>query len=111
MGEEDSRLREIPRRSIIIAEPCPPPHPARHVRYQFLPFTGPRATRGYPLVQVRQILQAFGPLRAFNLVTDRETGASKGYGFCEYADPVITDVAIQVCGPGGGQGVVVSDLG
>ncbi|EFJ40221.1 hypothetical protein VOLCADRAFT_121741 [Volvox carteri f. nagariensis] len=45
--------------------------------------------------QVRQILQAFGPLRAFNLVTDRDTGASKGYGFCEYADPNITDVAIQ----------------
>lgn len=46
--------------------------------------------------QVRQILQAFGTLKAFNLVLDRETGNSKGYGFCEYADPSVTDSAIQV---------------
>lgn len=45
--------------------------------------------------QVRQILQAFGALKAFNLVADRDTGASKGYAFCEYADPSITDTAIQ----------------
>lgn len=45
--------------------------------------------------QVRELLQAFGVLRGFNLITDRETGASKGYCFCEYADPNVTDVAIQ----------------
>lgn len=28
-------------------------------------------------VQVRELLQAFGTLKAFNLVTDRDTGASK----------------------------------
>ena len=32
------------------------------------------------------------------MVTDRDTGASKGYGFCEYADPSITDLAILVRG-------------
>ena len=37
----------------------------------------------------------FGALRAFNLVVDRDTGISKGYGFCEYQDPSITDTAIQ----------------
>ncbi len=51
-----------------------------------------------PPPQVRQILQAFGALKAFNLVADRDTGASKGYAFCEYADPSITDTAIQVRG-------------
>jgi hypothetical protein len=29
-------------------------------------------------------------------VADRDTGASKGYGFLEYADPAITDLAILV---------------
>lgn len=28
-------------------------------------------------MQVRELLQAFGTLKAFNLVTDRDTGASK----------------------------------
>ncbi|GFH19088.1 uncharacterized protein HaLaN_15982, partial [Haematococcus lacustris] len=37
--------------------------------------------------QVKELLLAFGPLKSFNLVTDRETGASKGFAFCEYADP------------------------
>jgi hypothetical protein len=45
-------------------------------------------------MQVRELLQAFGQLKAFNLVVDRENGASKGFGFCEYADPSVTDVAI-----------------
>ena len=46
--------------------------------------------------QVRQILAAFGALRAYNLVTDRDTGGSKGYAFCEFADPSITEAAINV---------------
>ncbi|CAH0384059.1 unnamed protein product [Bemisia tabaci] len=44
--------------------------------------------------QVKELLQSFGPLRAFNLVKDSATGLSKGYAFCEYADVVITDQAI-----------------
>lgn len=45
--------------------------------------------------QVMELLKSFGELRAFNLVKDSQTGTSKGYAFCEYADPSITDVACQ----------------
>eukprot|EP00983_Pelagomonas_calceolata_P107636 1159367-Pelagomonas_calceolata.AAC.7 len=48
------------------------------------------------LMQVRELLQAFGPLKSYNLVTDRDTGASKGYAFCEYANPDMTEVALQM---------------
>lgn len=44
--------------------------------------------------QVKELLSAFGELRAFNLVKDSATGLSKGYAFCEYVDTGITDVAI-----------------
>nr|AFK48456.1 unknown [Lotus japonicus] len=43
--------------------------------------------------QIRELLQAFGPLRSFDLVRDKETGNSKGYGFCIYQDPAVTDMA------------------
>ncbi|KAK7327907.1 hypothetical protein VNO77_22000 [Canavalia gladiata] len=43
--------------------------------------------------QMRELLQAFGPLRAFDLVRDKDTGNSKGYGFCIYQDPAVTDIA------------------
>ncbi|CAN4084037.1 unnamed protein product [Withania somnifera] len=32
-------------------------------------------------------------LRRFEVVKDRDTGNSKGYGFCRYQDPLVTDVA------------------
>uniref|UniRef100_A0A0N5BM49 Splicing factor U2AF subunit n=1 Tax=Strongyloides papillosus TaxID=174720 RepID=A0A0N5BM49_STREA len=44
--------------------------------------------------QVKELLQSFGPLKSFNLVKDGKTGISKGYAFCEYADPALTDQAI-----------------
>jgi hypothetical protein len=44
---------------------------------------------------VRELLAAFGTLKAFNLVTDRDTGASRGFCFCEYMDPSVTDLAIS----------------
>ncbi|CAH8256315.1 unnamed protein product [Arabidopsis lyrata] len=44
-------------------------------------------------VQIRELLESFGPLRGFNLVKDRETGNSKGYAFCVYQDPSVTDIA------------------
>jgi splicing factor U2AF subunit len=44
--------------------------------------------------QVKELLSAFGQLKAFNLVMDLVTGLSKGYAFCEYLDPTLTD---QVC--------------
>ena len=44
--------------------------------------------------QVRELLQAFGALKSFHLVTDRDTGTNKGFGFCEYSDPALTDAAV-----------------
>ncbi|XP_062133926.1 splicing factor U2AF 50 kDa subunit [Drosophila sulfurigaster albostrigata] len=43
--------------------------------------------------QVKELLITFGQLRAFNLVKD-STGQSKGFAFCEYLDPTITEQAI-----------------
>ncbi|GFZ06227.1 U2 snRNP auxilliary factor, large subunit, splicing factor [Actinidia rufa] len=43
--------------------------------------------------QIRELLESFGPLRGFDLVKDRDTGNSKGYGFCIYKDPAATDIA------------------
>lgn len=43
--------------------------------------------------QIRELLESFGPLRGFDLVKDRDTGNSKGYGFCVYQDPAVTDHA------------------
>ncbi|KAI9484091.1 MAG: hypothetical protein EXX96DRAFT_500787 [Benjaminiella poitrasii] len=45
--------------------------------------------------QVVELLKSFGELRAFNLVKDPLTGANKGFAFCEYADPNVTDLACQ----------------
>ncbi|CAH9079868.1 unnamed protein product [Cuscuta europaea] len=36
--------------------------------------------------QLVQICEVVGPVVSFRLVTDRETGKPKGYGFCEYKD-------------------------
>nr|KAJ0198256.1 hypothetical protein LSAT_V11C700353640 [Lactuca sativa] len=44
-------------------------------------------------VQIRELLESFGPLRGFDLVKDRDTGNSKGYGLCVYEDQAATDVA------------------
>jgi splicing factor U2AF subunit len=44
---------------------------------------------------VRELVEAFGPVKSFQLVVDRETGNSKGYGFFVYVDQSVTDVACQ----------------
>jgi len=36
-------------------------------------------------------MSSFGQLRSFNLVMDTSTGMSKGFAFCEYLDPTVTD--------------------
>jgi len=43
--------------------------------------------------QVKELLSAFGQLKAFNLVKDTQTSLSKGFAFCEYVDPNVTDRA------------------
>ncbi|CAJ0639062.1 2611_t:CDS:10 [Entrophospora sp. SA101] len=45
--------------------------------------------------QVMELLKSFGELRAFNLVKDTLSGISKGFAFCEYLDPSVTDLACQ----------------
>jgi splicing factor U2AF subunit len=45
--------------------------------------------------QVKELLQAFGPLKAFHLVKESGMDTSKGYGFCEYMDPAVTQVACE----------------
>ncbi|KAJ1964967.1 hypothetical protein GGI12_001092 [Dipsacomyces acuminosporus] len=45
--------------------------------------------------QVMELLRAFGELKAFNLVMDSNTRLSRGFAFCEYVDPNLTDVACQ----------------
>jgi RNA recognition motif-containing protein len=44
---------------------------------------------------VKEILSAFGQLKAFNLVRDPGSVLSKGYAFCEYTDSSLTQVAIE----------------
>lgn len=44
--------------------------------------------------QTKELLSSFGQLKAFNLIKDPSTLASKGYAFCEYVDPTRTDHAI-----------------
>ena len=46
--------------------------------------------------QVLNVLQNIGPLLAFNLVKDLNTGASKGYGFCVFTTDEATEKAIEV---------------
>jgi splicing factor U2AF subunit len=43
----------------------------------------------------RELVEAFGPTRSFQLVIDRDTGKSKGYAFFIYQDESVTDVACQ----------------
>lgn len=43
--------------------------------------------------QCRELLGSFGSIKSFDLVKDRETQQSKGYGFAVYDDPRVTDVA------------------
>ncbi|EME30564.1 U2 snRNP auxiliary factor large subunit, putative isoform 1 [Galdieria sulphuraria] len=45
--------------------------------------------------QIKEILSSYGPLNAFNLVKDPNTGLSKGYAFFQYKDPSIVEAAIK----------------
>lgn len=45
--------------------------------------------------EVKQLLEPYGRLAAFNLIKDPSTGTSKGFAFFEYADPTVVDKACQ----------------
>lgn len=45
--------------------------------------------------QVLELLNSFGELKAFVLAQDRSTEESRGIAFCEYLDPLATEVAIR----------------
>jgi splicing factor U2AF subunit len=45
--------------------------------------------------QVRELLEAYGKLRAFHLVREKDTLVSKGYCFFEYNDISVTDEACK----------------
>lgn len=45
--------------------------------------------------QVLELLKSFGELRSFNLVKDTSNGQNKGFAFCEYMDPNVTDLACE----------------
>jgi len=45
--------------------------------------------------QIQELLQTYGPLKAFYLFSDTVTGASKGYAFANYRDPSVTQTAIR----------------
>jgi splicing factor U2AF subunit len=46
-----------------------------------------------PETAVEELLTAVGDLKTFSLVRDPLNNASKGYGFAEYLDPLVTDRA------------------
>lgn len=51
------------------------------------------------ILQVKELLTSFGPLKAFNLVKDSATSLSKGYAFCEYVDNSATDQVTASAAP------------
>lgn len=44
---------------------------------------------------VKELLSAFGPLKALHLVKEAGSSNSKGYGFCEYVDTATTLIACE----------------
>jgi len=44
-------------------------------------------------LKIKELLSSFGQLRSFHLVKEPGTDMSKGFAFCDYFDPNITDIA------------------
>jgi splicing factor U2AF subunit len=45
-------------------------------------------------LQILELLEAFGKLRALKVIKDAQNGTSKGYAFCEWVDPGIVETAV-----------------
>ncbi|KAF7684577.1 Cleavage stimulation factor subunit 2 [Astathelohania contejeani] len=48
-----------------------------------------------PEEKIIEELSTIGKVVSFKMVYDRATGKSKGYGFCEYENPIIAEAAVQ----------------
>ena len=61
--------------------------------------------------QLREIFAAYGDVAAARIVTDRETGRSKGFGFVEMADNAQAQAAIDALNGSdiGGRKAVVNE--
>ena len=61
--------------------------------------------------QLREIFAAYGEVAAARIVTDRETGRSKGFGFVEMADNAQAKAAIDALNGSdiGGRKAVVNE--
>ena len=61
--------------------------------------------------QLREIFAAYGDVAAARIVTDRETGRSKGFGFVEMADNAQAKAAIDALNGSdiGGRKAVVNE--
>ena len=61
--------------------------------------------------QLREIFAAYGEVAAARIVTDRETGRSKGFGFVEMADNAQAQAAIDALNGSdiGGRKAVVNE--
>ena len=55
---------------------------------------------------LRQLFEQYGAVDKINVITDRDTGRSKGFGFVEMPDRVAANTAIQAL-----QGQLVLALG
>lgn len=44
--------------------------------------------------QIRELLGAFGAIKSFDMIRDKETRQFKGYGFVVFEDPSVTEMAI-----------------
>lgn len=65
----------------------------------FVPTVVLMTTSPAVILQVKELLTSFGPLKAFNLVKDSATSLSKGYAFCEYVDISATDQVTASAAP------------
>lgn len=48
-----------------------------------------------PKEKIIEELSAVGRVVSFRIVTDRDTGKSKGYGFCTYESPIVANMAVN----------------
>jgi RNA recognition motif-containing protein len=45
--------------------------------------------------ELHELFSQVGPLESARIITDRDTGRSRGFGFVEFSDPTVAAAAIQ----------------